>query len=71
MQPPFNDLEDINEDDFLSSIGDTDFVFVLDSSGGLKTLLLPDEYDKGQVPENITTILKVFGVTDLEPVTLH
>ena len=71
MQQPSNELEDIDEDDFLDSIDAEDFVFVINNEGDLKTLVLPDEFDNKDIPQNITAILKVFGVASLNPSTLH
>ena len=66
-----NELEDISEDDFFDSLDDNDFVFVLNSEGELKTLVLPEQYDSDQVPENIINVLKVFGLTNINSATLH
>lgn len=66
-----NDLEDTSEDDFLDSIGEEDFVFVLDRDGQLKTMLLPEEYENTEMPENLSKVLKVFGISGLEHRVLH
>lgn len=73
MKPPSieNELEDITETDFLDSIDDDDFVFVLNSNGQLKTLLMPEMADSGVVPDSIVHMLKLFGVDRLGPDTLH
>ena len=71
MQRPSNELEDIDENDFLDSIDAEDFVFVINHEGNLKTLVLPDEFDNKDIPKNITAILNVFGVDSLNPATLH
>lgn len=66
-----NDLEDITETDFLDSIEDDDFVFVLNSDGQLKTLLMPEMADSNVVPDSVVNMLKFFGVDKLGPETLH
>lgn len=66
-----DDLEDISEDDFLDSIDAEDFVFVINHEGLLKTLVLPDEFNNNEIPKSITAILRVFGVDNFNPNTLH
>lgn len=66
-----NELEDINEGDFLDSLADDDYVFVLDSEGNLKSVLMPDINKDSAVPDNVESVLKFFGVSNMEPVTLH
>ena len=66
-----NELEDINEGDFLDSLADDDYVFVLDSEGNLKSVLMPDMNKNSEVPANVESVLKFFGVSNIEPVTLH
>ena len=67
-----NDLfEDIDEEEFLDSIGETDFVFILDADGNLKTLLMPESVqDDDSVPENVLKVLKALGMESKER-TLH
>lgn len=65
------DLEDINEGDFLDSLADDDFVFVLDSEGNLKSLLMPELGKDSEVPPNVESVLKFFGVSSTDPVTIH
>ena len=72
MSEPMNDLfEDIDEEEFLDSIGETDFVFILDADGNLKTLLMPESVqDDDSVPENVLKVLKALGMESKER-TLH
>jgi hypothetical protein len=58
-------------DDFVDSIADGDYIFVLDSDGNLKSLLLPDDYEQELAPEKIEQALKLFGVSAIEKQTLH
>ena len=72
MPQTFNkELEDTTEDDFLDSIGEQDYVFILDKDGELKTVLLPDEFEDDQVPANVQQVLKTLGVDRLQSHTLH
>jgi hypothetical protein len=64
-------IEDISEDDFLDSIDEDDFVFVLDCEGNLKTFIFPDEFDNSTIPKNILDILNIFGVNNVESTTVH
>lgn len=66
-----NELEDINEGDFLDSLADDDYVFVLDSEGNLKSVLMPEINQDSTVPENVESVLKFFGVSNIDPITLH
>lgn len=66
-----NELEDINEGDFLDSLADDDYVFVLDSDGNLKSVLMPEIDKNSEVPDNVESVLKFFGVSNIEPITLH
>lgn len=60
------DLEEIND-----TIEGNEFVFVLDVEGNLKTVILPGEADENDLPENVTKVLQVFELDDLNPQTLH
>jgi hypothetical protein len=71
MQRHLDDLEDITEDDFLSSIDEEDFVFIVDKQGNLKTLLMPEYIQSEEAPANVYSILNVFGVSTINSVTLH
>ena len=60
------ELEEIND-----SIDGDEFLFVLDSEGNLKTVILPSDADEGNLPENVTKVLQVFDLTNLESHTIH
>lgn len=72
MKQPLNNQENtLVEDDIFDNIDEEDYVFVMDSEGNLKTILLPEEYDVNDLPENIQKALMLFGVNKLESRTLH
>lgn len=72
MKQPLNNEENtLVEDDIFDNIDEEDYVFVMDSEGNLKTILLPEEYDINDMPENIQKALTLFGVNRLEHRTLH
>ena len=60
------DIEDISE-----SINGDEFVFVLDSEGNLKTVILPGDADENDLPETVTKVLQIFELDGLNPQTLH
>ena len=60
------DIEDISE-----SINGDEFVFVLDSEGNLKTVILPGDAEEENLPENVTKVLQVFDLNTLEAHTIH
>ena len=68
-----NDLDITEEDleEISDSIEGNEFVFVLDVEGNLKTVILPGEADENDLPENVTKVLQVFELDDLNPQTLH
>ena len=72
--PKNNELvvEEIPEDDD-DDFDDTDYGFIIDANGDLKTMMLPEEL-MDNPPSSIKKILKIFGIKDIhqfEPRTLH
>jgi len=72
--PKNNELvvEEIPEDDD-DDFSDTDYGFIIDADGELKTMMLPEEL-MDNPPSSIKKILKIFGIKDIhqfEPRTLH
>lgn len=68
-------LEDHIEDDYDRLIEDTDYGFIISSTGELKSFFCPDNVD-GWPPKEIVKIFKIFKITDLTEVlpansTLH
>ena len=64
-------VEEIPEDD--DDFSDTDYGFIIDANGELKTMMLPEEL-MNNPPSSIKKILKIFGIKDIhqfEPRTLH
>ena len=65
-------VEEIPEDDD-DDFSDTDYGFIIDANGDLKTMMLPEEL-MDNPPSSIKKILKIFGIKDIhqfEPRTLH
>ena len=72
--PKNNELvvEEIPEDDD-DDFNDTDYGFIIDSNGDLKTMMLPEDL-MNDPPRSIKKILRIFGIKDIhqfEPRTLH
>lgn len=60
------DLEEINDE-----IDGNEFLFVLDSEGNLKTVIIPGDADEENLPENVTRVLQVFDLDNLDSHTVH
>ena len=60
----------LNEDDFVDSIADGDYIFVVDAKGNLKSVLLPEESTM-ETPERVQRVMNVFGITEFANETVH
>ena len=63
------EVDDEDHDDF----NDSDYGFIIDANGSLKTMMLPEDLME-EPPPRIKKILKIFGIKDIhqfEPRTLH
>lgn len=65
-----DDTDDIAEDDFLSSIGDDDFVFIVNKDGKLKAFLMPEESEDLQFSDSISEVFEFFKAS-ISPRVLH
>jgi 5'-3' exonuclease len=66
-------FEENVSDIYEKEIADTDFGFIIDSSGELKTVFFPEDYS-GLMPKKIKEVLYLMGVDDpdsLAGITLH
>lgn len=71
MKPEINpEVDDMTEEEFLDSLDIEDYVFVLDSDGNLKNVILPENYESMAIPDSVETILKMYNlhVWNLNPV---
>lgn len=59
-----------DEGGLLDNLDTSDYVFILNGDGDLKTLLLPEDF-RDCAPENVTKILKIFDSNRLQPRTIH
>lgn len=59
------------EDDVMDSIADDDYIFIMDSEGNLKSVMLPEEYTTQITPENVEKVMKIFGLVGFESKTIH
>ena len=55
------------QDEYDQLIEDSDYGFIISSSGELKTFFCPDQVD-GWPPKEIVKIFKIFKITDLSAV---
>ena len=59
------------EEEFMENIADDDYIFVMDSEGNLKSVMLPEEYTTQITPENVEKVMKIFGLVGFESKTVH
>lgn len=59
------------EQDVMADIADDDYIFIMDSEGNLKSVLLPEEYKSQLTPENVEKVMKIFGISSFQSKTLH
>lgn len=59
------------EQDVMEGIADDDYIFIMDSEGNLKSVLLPEEYKSQITPENVEKVMKIFGLVAFESKILH
>lgn len=65
-------VRQIEEDqDVMENISDDDYIFIMDSEGNLKSVLLPEEYKSQITPENVEKVMKIFGLVAFESKILH
>jgi hypothetical protein len=57
-----SEVDDMTEDEFLDSLDIEDYVFVLDSDGNLKNLILPENYESMEIPDAVKTILQMYSL---------
>lgn len=63
MKPDItSEVDDMSEDEFLDSLDIEDFVFVLDSNGNLKNVILPENYETMEIPDAVNTILQMYNI---------
>ena len=72
MTQPFNgQLDEVTEEDFFDCIGEHDFVFIVNHDGTLKTVLLPDEFEMTDMPDNVKKVMQIFDISSFQARTLH
>lgn len=65
-------VEEVDDEDD-GDFNETDYGFIIDANGALKTMMLPEDL-MGDPPPEIKKILRIFGIKDIhqfEPRTLH
>ena len=66
-----NQIEELTEEEFIDCIGDTDYIFIMTKDGLLKTVLIPEEMENLELPDNVKKVIQIFDIDDLQPHTLH
>lgn len=65
-------VEGEDDDDAGFNIEDSDYGFILDADGNLKAMFLSEEdLEYSDLPENVQKVMEIFGVTDLDDLTIH
>ncbi len=57
--------------DIMDEIADTDYIFVVDEKGNMKSVILPDNYETAPTPESVTKILEMFNFNYFYSDTIH
>jgi hypothetical protein len=60
----------LNEDDFVDSIADGDYIFVVDAKGNLKSVLLPED-TMMETPDRVQKVMNIFGISEFVNETVH
>ena len=73
MPQPFNgQIEELTEEEFISSIGDTDYIFIMNKDGNLKSILIPEDMENAELPDSVKQVMEIFELDDLtQPRTIH
>ena len=54
------DQDDL-ENEMMDEIAESDYIFVIDGSGNLKSVILPENFEATTAPANVSTILDMFN----------
>ncbi len=65
------EIDEVTEDDFLDELDLEDFVFVIDREGNLKNLILPENYESMTIPDEINTLLQMYGLSIWKLNSIH
>ena len=65
------DQDDLENDPLMDEIADTDYIFVVDAQGMMKSVILPDNYKTAETPESVTKILELFDFNYFYSDTIH
>jgi hypothetical protein len=65
------EIDEVTEDDFLDELDLEDFVFVIDREGNLKNLILPENYESMTIPDEISTLLQMYGLSVWKLNSIH
>ena len=71
-QPSDSQIEELTEEEFISSIDNSDYIFIMTKDGSLKSILIPEDMENLELPDNIKQVMKIFELDNLvTPRTLH
>jgi len=55
----------------MDEIAETDYIFIVDAQGMMKSVILPDNYETAATPESVTKILELFEFNYFYSDTIH
>jgi len=62
---------DLSQADIVDNIDDEDYIFVISPNGKLKSVLMPEDFDTMEYPEQVLKIMQIYGVSEFTSGTLH
>jgi len=48
-----------------------DYVFIIDASGDLKAIMIPEEFENQEIPASVKKIMAMFGISTIKTQILH
>ena len=63
--------QDELENEMMDEVADSDYIFVVDMNGNLKSVILPENYDNATAPESVNRILEMFNLNYFYSDTVH
>jgi len=63
--------QDELENEMMDELADSDYIFVVDGNGNLKSVILPENYETIAAPESVNKILEMFNFNYFYSDTVH
>lgn len=62
---------EMTEDEFIDSIADGDYIFVIDAQGNLKSVLMPETVSLEPIPDEVQQVMGIFDLSHVANQTIH